>query len=120
MPNVFFFFFFQAEDGIRDGRVTGVQTCALPISWAARERAAVFGDLQPVPDCLLRDFRAVFSRPAAGAIGARADRRSYETGRAHAPAGGGGDRPVRPAAGLSALTLRNRVIFAGARVDAAG
>src|SRR5713226_7993671 len=26
------FFFFQAEDGIRDGRVTGVQTCALPIS----------------------------------------------------------------------------------------
>src|SRR5207253_5455321 len=28
----FFFFFFQAEDGIRDGHVTGVQTCALPIS----------------------------------------------------------------------------------------
>src|SRR5690348_18463538 len=27
------FFFFQAEDGIRDGRVTGVQTCALPISY---------------------------------------------------------------------------------------
>src|SRR5438876_5320767 len=26
-------FFFQAEDGIRDGRVTGVQTCALPISF---------------------------------------------------------------------------------------
>ena len=29
------FFFFQAEDGIRDIGVTGVQTCALPIS---RER----------------------------------------------------------------------------------
>src|SRR5438876_115485 len=29
------FFFFQAEDGIRDGRVTGVQTCALPISEGA-------------------------------------------------------------------------------------
>src|SRR6266699_2596231 len=28
-----FFFFFQAEDGIRDADVTGVQTCALPISW---------------------------------------------------------------------------------------
>src|SRR5437762_12682267 len=28
----FFFFFFQAEDGIRDTSVTGVQTCALPIS----------------------------------------------------------------------------------------
>src|SRR6266508_5698868 len=27
-----FFFFFQAEDGIRDGHVTGVQTCAVPIS----------------------------------------------------------------------------------------
>ena len=27
-----FFFFFQAEDGIRDRDVTGVQTCALPIS----------------------------------------------------------------------------------------
>src|SRR5699024_11744513 len=26
-----FFFFFQAEDGIRDRNVTGVQTCALPI-----------------------------------------------------------------------------------------
>src|SRR3712207_8058281 len=28
----FLFFFFQAEDGIRDIGVTGVQTCALPIS----------------------------------------------------------------------------------------
>ena len=28
---IFFFFFFQAEDGIRDIGVTGVQTCALPI-----------------------------------------------------------------------------------------
>src|SRR5207302_2355001 len=30
-----FFFFFQAEDGIRDFHVTGVQTCALPISSVA-------------------------------------------------------------------------------------
>src|SRR2546426_8449194 len=29
---ILFFFFFQAEDGIRDYKVTGVQTCALPIS----------------------------------------------------------------------------------------
>src|SRR5260370_8570463 len=29
-----FFFFFQAEDGIRDSSVTGVQTCALPISFS--------------------------------------------------------------------------------------
>src|SRR5439155_13319512 len=33
-------FFFQAEDGIRDGHVTGVQTCALPISRAGGGRAA--------------------------------------------------------------------------------
>src|SRR5690625_7102791 len=36
-------FFFQAEDGIRDGHVTGVQTCALPISNAyAQTLAGVF------------------------------------------------------------------------------
>src|SRR2546430_10378138 len=34
------FFFFQAEDGIRDLTVTGVQTCALPISWGARRPVA--------------------------------------------------------------------------------
>src|SRR5256885_12702438 len=33
-----FFFFFQAEDGIRDYKVTGVQTCALPISRTRRGR----------------------------------------------------------------------------------
>src|SRR5690554_7075204 len=39
-----FFFFFQAEDGIRDADVTGVQTCALPISPSAK-----FCHDQPVP-----------------------------------------------------------------------
>src|SRR6266702_8626742 len=42
-----FFFFFQAEDGIRDGHVTGVQTCALPIScgkpWAAAINGTALG-----------------------------------------------------------------------------
>src|SRR2546430_13352985 len=33
------FFFFQAEDGIRDLTVTGVQTCALPISIECNSRA---------------------------------------------------------------------------------
>src|SRR5437762_7615205 len=37
---VCFFFFFQAEDGIRDTSVTGVQTCALPISPTGPRRAA--------------------------------------------------------------------------------
>src|SRR2546430_4374428 len=35
---LFFFFFFQAEDGIRVLTVTGVQTCALPISRRDRRR----------------------------------------------------------------------------------
>src|SRR3989442_11965999 len=38
-----FVFFFQAEDGIRDADVTGVQTCALPISlpdWNANQPGA--------------------------------------------------------------------------------
>src|SRR5205809_3667576 len=35
---IFFFFFFQAEDGIRDVAVTGVQTCALPISVSENRR----------------------------------------------------------------------------------
>src|SRR5260370_41394514 len=33
------FFFFQAEDGIRDSSVTGVQTCALPISYTTLFRS---------------------------------------------------------------------------------
>src|SRR5256886_11869213 len=38
-----FFFFFQAEDGIRDLTVTGVQTCALPIygTWLSRAELQV-------------------------------------------------------------------------------
>src|SRR5438132_13367009 len=35
-----YFFFFQAEDGIRDHCVTGVQTCALPISTPAVQRCS--------------------------------------------------------------------------------
>src|SRR6185369_14880724 len=36
-----FFFFFQAEDGIRDSSVTGVQTCALPICIIAERELPV-------------------------------------------------------------------------------
>src|ERR1022692_5172335 len=35
-----FVFFFQAEDGIRDYKVTGVQTCALPIWWRGSNSCA--------------------------------------------------------------------------------
>src|SRR5438132_5345667 len=40
---ILFFFFFQAEDGIRDHCVTGVQTCALPISRRSGVRGAAPG-----------------------------------------------------------------------------
>src|SRR5207248_4206447 len=43
--NGFYFFFFQAEDGIRDRTVTGVQTCALPIYVAAKIRREIWGRL---------------------------------------------------------------------------
>src|SRR5438876_4959820 len=54
-----YFFFFQAEDGIRDGRVTGVQTCALPILCVerlprparARIRVEADPDVAGVHDC---------------------------------------------------------------------
>src|SRR6266487_6060055 len=54
-------FFFQAEDGIRDGRVTGVQTCALPIS-LAQTGASQYPDLAAGPRYLM-----TFDAPA-GAV----------------------------------------------------
>src|SRR5260370_35811579 len=39
------YFFFQAEDGIRDSSVTGVQTCALPISYAVIDLTEYTEDL---------------------------------------------------------------------------
>src|SRR3712207_7796354 len=43
---VFFFFFFQAEDGIRDIGVTGVQTCALPIYYGENAGEEKFAKAQ--------------------------------------------------------------------------
>src|SRR5256885_9429565 len=43
-------FFFQAEDGIRDYKVTGVQTCALPIC-AAASPAAAWSPAPRSPSC---------------------------------------------------------------------
>src|SRR5438309_8997122 len=50
----YFFFFFQAEDGIRDGTVTGVQTCALPIVLGVTDEIGEVADLQ------IRADRATF------------------------------------------------------------
>src|SRR5918994_6641624 len=74
MVQVYCGFFFQAEDGIRDYKVTGVQTCALPI-WprAPRGRAALEAALGlgsgPVPDRLtvLSAALALFRAAAADA-----------------------------------------------------
>src|SRR6266481_3100672 len=51
--NNIYFFFFQAEDGIRDGTVTGVQTCALPISLDPTKDKRIDGGfyaVSPAPD----------------------------------------------------------------------
>src|SRR2546429_1461380 len=51
-PDQDLFFFFQAEDGIRDVAVTGVQTCALPISKSQcllRRRPLLAGSFPPPP-----------------------------------------------------------------------
>src|SRR5690606_39497690 len=47
------FFFFQAEDGIRDFHVTGVQTCALPICLAVERSVARPAPARSVADVVL-------------------------------------------------------------------
>src|SRR3712207_8732100 len=67
------FFFFQAEDGIRDIGVTGVQTCALPISvqWCERirTRAPAQSNGQPGPEQI-----TLITIGFGSSIGARATR----------------------------------------------
>src|SRR2546425_9418292 len=53
---IVYFFFFQAEDGIRDKLVTGVQTCALPISHIY-DHPAISEDRDRSVQCLEELFR---------------------------------------------------------------
>src|SRR5690606_20282181 len=98
-----YFFFFQAEDGIRDFHVTGVQTCALPISPATADTAACScvcgtGPLGP---------RLRFGSGFTGAVACM--------DRAACPACGGGtsagplhdDGPAMPAARFAGWTPRS-------------
>src|SRR2546425_11392478 len=80
-----FFFFFQAEDGIRDKLVTGVQTCALPIADVARGVEARLG----VEHASAREHEIV----RLGCVPRREARRRAEQGRERA---GGGETTARP------------------------
>src|SRR3989454_2591848 len=82
----FFFFFFQAEDGIRDYKVTGVQSCALPIC-GRRFRAA--GQRVPGVHVLVHQ-RARRTRAAGGSAWPVRERAGLPQsarppGRAHRP-----------------------------------
>src|SRR2546426_7172304 len=65
---VLILFFFQAEDGIRDYKVTGVQTCALPISaGGGAAEAGASGSCCFVPPGILSVPRGSFASTAGGA-----------------------------------------------------
>src|SRR5437762_14319517 len=75
MPSSFFFFF-QAEDGIRDTSVTGVQTCALPISTVRPDNDAnekVYGKKLEAESIVFKGAVAV--PPAAQKLIARSEER---------------------------------------------
>src|SRR5438034_11117468 len=72
---IVFVFFFQAEDGIRDHCVTGVQTCALPISYgrAVATARATFSGVRPaermIRHCWLPSSRATVHRSEERRVG---------------------------------------------------
>src|SRR5690349_21952894 len=71
--SVFVFFFFQAEDGIRDLYVTGVQTCALPISSRAHSAASPF-TFRPPSTIRARSRRESLDEDAAHSSSRRSSR----------------------------------------------
>src|SRR3989454_2909849 len=82
-----FFFFFQAEDGIRDYKVTGVQTCALPIYAPRRVECAEHGVVvEQIPwsdgkrpvTCAMMGFLARWARRLSWRETARAFQTSWE------------------------------------------
>src|SRR5437764_9439789 len=76
---VVFFFFFQAEDGIRDTSVTGVQTCALPISTGAgRETVFTKAAARRIRAAAAEPLLHVLAAPKRRrALGARIETHSY-------------------------------------------
>src|SRR2546427_1946393 len=116
-----FFFFFQAEDGIRDLTVTGVQTCALPISRARLHPRGGAADRDRALQLLRAELSQGPSRPrrpglvlsrrgpaAAHPYLARAD--------SHARALSAADPRRDPGPGVPPGPLR-RLALAGVRAD---
>src|SRR5256885_16694173 len=92
-----YFFFFQAEDGIRDYKVTGVQTCALPIYHAVADSMIPADELSPSgTDCGVVTF---IDRQLASAWGGGA--KMYR---------GGPFRKARPEYGYQ-LSLTPKEVF---------
>src|SRR5690625_6760724 len=79
------FFFFQAEDGIRDGHVTGVQTCALPISSRGERnlRAVIAAPAESRPGPARQIGRCWPARVSQRSSRTRATTRPEECGRTH-------------------------------------
>src|SRR5690606_39966579 len=93
------YFFFQAEDGIRDFHVTGVQTCALPISARAASRGQEEGSVAAPPHA-----------PIVADQGRRVRRRGSEAGRPRAGRAAG-SRLLRPVQ-IGRASCRERVWLA--------
>src|SRR2546430_15051118 len=72
---MFVFFFFQAEDGIRDLTVTGVQTCALPIlsGLTSNRMRRLVGEAAATFDWVIIDTPPVVLMPDANLLAAMAD-----------------------------------------------
>src|SRR5258708_27934894 len=95
----FFFFFFQAEDGIRDDLVTGVQTCALPISQprqAAHQVRGLKPDVQLDVAALKYGAHGHGKFALAGAAAAHAHTDALHIRDAIKTATTGAMRPLRP------------------------
>src|SRR5207253_8028440 len=76
--NLLLFFFFQAEDGIRDGHVTGVQTCALPILPGQKAETDLSWQDWSLPMAISPDGKWVFFAEEGDAGGPRYSARSEE------------------------------------------
>src|SRR5260370_30417917 len=115
---MFILFFFEAEDGIRDSSVTGVQTCALPIYDPAARRVgtergcggAARRAPRPYPRRRLRRAAAAQGRAAAARAGLRPRGLSAALPRRSGP----GRRAAAPVCRRSSA-LRRRPLVGGER-----